>query len=742
MPDLIGIHHFPRFSPLAGGVSLFYNGLLVIFEDEACAHRQEAMRQESEGSTPAQVEVGKGEVFPRAVDVRAQPPQHAPHTTVGMSEHIYQQLIGELPAAIYLCDASGFIRHFNEAAEKLWGRTPVPGVDRWCGSFRMFAADGAQILPSESPMAIVLQGGRPVRDEEIIMERPDGSCRTVLHYPSPIRDESGQITGGINMLVDITHRREELASRQAAEIAHARLGAIVESSDDAIISKTLDGIITSWNRSAERLFGYTADEAIGRSILLIIPPERYSEETHILSRLCKGERIDHFETQRLTKDGRLLDISVTVSPVLDSTGKIIGASKIAREISEQKRLEYDRDRLLEAERHAREEAQRVNRVKDEFLATLSHELRTPLNAIMGWSQLMAGGKLASSEMREAGEIIERNARTQKQLIEDLLDMSRIISGKLRLEVQRIEPLGIIEAAIETVRPSADAKGIEISETLDPAAGPISGDPARLQQIIWNLLSNAVKFTPSGGHISIELERSNSSMQLKVSDTGQGIKPEFLPHLFARFSQADSSTNRKHGGLGLGLAIVKQLVELHGGTIQAESAGEGKGATFTTRLPLRSLKYETRRQCSGQAAGDSPEAAGGDLSSLNVMVVDDEPDARDLMKRLLCEWGAQVVTAESADQALSLIEAQPPDVLVSDIGMPLVDGYEFLRKVRKIDAAAVAKIPAIALTAFARSEDRTRALRAGYIAHVAKPIDPSELLATIAVVAGRVTEHSE
>jgi CheY-like chemotaxis protein len=355
---------------------------------------------------------------------------------------------------------------------------------------------------------------------------------------------------------------------------------------------------------------------------------------------------------------------------------------------------------------------------------------------------MVSGKLGLSEMKEAGEIIERNARTQKQLIEDLLDMSRIISGKIRLDVQRVEPIAIIEAAIETVRPSADAKEIEISTTLDPAASPISGDPARLQQIVWNLLSNAVKFSSGGGRISIVLERANSSMQLKVSDTGQGIKPEFLPNLFARFSQADSSTNRKHGGLGLGLAIVKQLVELHGGNIQAESAGEGKGAAFTIRMPLRTAKFEGRQRNASHAANESPDAVGSDLSSLNVMVVDDEPDARDLMKRLLCEWGAQVVTAESADQALSLIEAQPPDVLVSDIGMPSVDGYEFLRKVRKMDAAAAAKIPAIALTAFARSEDRTRALRAGYIAHVAKPIDPSELLATIAVVAGRLTEQSE
>ena len=417
---------------------------------------------------------------------------------------------------------------------------------------------------------------------------------------------------------------------------------------------------------------------------------------------------------------------------------MVSASKIARDITDKKRIERELEHLLDAERNARAEAQRVNQLKDEFLATLSHELRTPLNAIMGWAQLMGLGSMNEDEMKEAGRAIERNAQTQKQLIEDLLDMSRIISGKLLLDVQQLEPVSVVETAIETIRPSAAVKEIRIEKILDPLAGPISGDPARLQQVVWNLLSNAVKFTPKGGKIQVRLEQVNSHIEVSVSDTGQGIDPEFLPHLFERFRQADASTTRKHGGLGIGLAIVKEIVELHGGTVRAKSAGEGKGAAFVVILPILALKNGPKRY-HPTAANDAPVDIGLiDLSGLKILFVDDEADARGLVKRLLEECGAQVTLAENAAQALDAASECEPDVIISDIGMPEVDGYEFLRKLRmKNDPAA--KAPAIALTAFARSEDRTRALQAGYINHVSKPIEPSELLATIAVVAGRVGE---
>jgi PAS domain S-box-containing protein len=533
------------------------------------------------------------------------------------------------------------------------------------------------------------------------------------------------------------HLQSESAAREASAILEGRLSAIIESSDDAIVSKTLDGIITSWNAAAQTLFGYTAEEAIGKSILLIVPPERHHEEATILSRLRNGQKINHFETERLTKDGRLVEISLSVSPVRDSTGRIVGASKIARDITDKKRFEREREHLLEAERVAREDAQRINRLKDDFLATLSHELRTPLNAILGWAQMMGLGTLTAEEMKDAGRVIERNARTQKQLIEDLLDMSRIISGKLRLELQQLEPASFIDAAVETTRPAAAVKDIRIEKLIDPLAGPISGDPARLQQVVWNLLSNAVKFTPKQGRIQVRLERVDSHIEISVSDTGQGIDPAFLPHLFERFRQADASASRKHGGLGIGLAIAKEIVELHGGTIHAMSAGEGKGAEFVVELPLLVFRRRLEARVHPTAPSAIPIDAGStELSGLKILFVDDEPDARGLVKRLLEECGAEVVTAESASQALELVTRYSPNLVISDVGMPEVDGYEFLRKLRKSDHVS-ATVPAIALTAFARSEDRTRALRAGYIHHVAKPIEPSELLATIAAVSGRV-----
>ena len=533
-----------------------------------------------------------------------------------------------------------------------------------------------------------------------------------------------------------------IAIKSTAELALAQLGAIVESSDDAIIGKKLDGTITSWNRTAERLFGYTAAEAIGKSIMLIVPPERHDEETSILKRLSQGERIDHFETERVTRDGRRVPLSLTVSPIKDSKGRIIGASKSARDISERKRAEKDREQLLEAERCAREEAQRVNQMKDEFLATLSHELRTPLNAILGWAQLLCHGGMSATDVKQGVEVIERNARMQNQLIEDLLDMSRIISGKLRLDIQRVSPASFIEAAIETVSPAAQAKGIRIEKLLDLSSGPVSGDPGRLQQVLWNLLSNAVKFTPKGGKIQVLLERVNSHLEISVADTGEGIEPEFLPHMFERFRQADASTTRKFGGLGLGLAIVKQLVELHGGQVRVKSPGRGKGATFVVHLPLVVVHPDANpddRVHPRAPSGFRVEMDWPDLSGLKVLVVDDESDAQVLICRLLKDCGAEVRTAGSADDAMPLLSDQSPDVLISDIGMPGIDGYEFLRRVRLHDDEQLSRVPAVALTAFARSEDRTRALRAGFLAHVAKPVEPAELIATIAAVTGRVRQ---
>jgi PAS domain S-box-containing protein len=836
---------------------------------------------------------------------------------------------------------------------------------------------------------------------------------------------------------------------QSPELAPYWLAAIIESADDAIISKTLEGRITSWNKGAERLFGYTADEVIGKPVTILFPPEHENEEPTILARLKAGERVEHYETVRMRKDGTLLDISLTVSPIRDADGRIIGASKVARDITEQKRVrreldesatrlnlamaaahlgdwswdpksdvvtlsetaarifgvepgvhmtwtqvrellheddreharvaveqslashsDYDieyrviqaagserwvlargrglyaddgqvtgmlgfvqditeRKTTLEAlreqtealatinelgqlisaeldlhktvqtvtdaateltgarfgsffynildeagasymlytlsgvpreafahfpmpratdlfgptfrgegviriadvkqdprygknspyygmpeghlpvvsylavpvvsrsgevigglffghpepgvftERHERlvsglaaqaaiamdnarlfeavalaradaeqaatenerlyREAQESSRLKDEFLATVSHELRTPLTAVLGWTHMLRTGQFNGDSTVKALETIERNARAQAQLIDDLLDISRIITGKLRIDVRPVNPNAFIEAAIEAVRPAAEAKGVRLQKIMDTSVVAVAGDPVRLQQVIWNLLANAIKFTPRGGRVQITLERVNSHLEIAVSDTGQGIAPEFLPHVFDRFRQADQRTTRQHGGMGLGLAIVRHLVELHGGTVEAASAGEGQGATFTVYLPVAPIY-----QMDTEGARVHPAARSSlprydcveRLDGMKILVVDDEPDTRELLRRGLGQCGAEVTVVGSATEALEALRASPPDLLISDIGMPNVDGYDLIRQVRALPAEAGGASPAIALTAYARVEDRMQALRAGYQMHVPKPVELAELVTVAASLARR------
>lgn len=587
---------------------------------------------------------------------------------------------------------------------------------------------------------------------------PKGHLPVSSYLAAPVKNRKGVVLGGLffghsepgkfteaheRLLVGVAQQAaiamanaEFYEQAKNAELVNARMAAIVQSSDDAIISKDLTGIIQTWNEAAERVFGYTMAEAIGRSITMLVPPDRAGEEMEILAKLGRGQRVDGFETVRLRKDGTPIDVWVTVSPLMNSDGKVIGAANVSRDITERKRAEREREHLLSSERFARREAERTNRMKDEFLATLSHELRTPLNAILGWSHLLGSGKLDPGEFTEAVSTIERNARVQMQLIEDLLDMSRIISGKLRLEVRRVDLVKVIAAATESIRPAAAAKNIALTQNITTQGATINGDPSRLQQIVWNLLSNAVKFTPAGGKIEIQLRRADQYVELIISDTGQGISPEFLPNLFGRFQQADSSTTRHHGGLGLGLAIVKNLVELHGGTVRALSNGLNQGTTFTISIPISSPGAEPDDLSTGPAETDSHTELMSRLKTMHVMVVDDEPDARELVKRILNGFDAQVTTAGSGAEALDTLEKIRPDVLVSDIGMPDMDGYEFLRRLRKRPSDQGGSIPAVALTAFARSEDRMRALMSGYQMHVSKPVEPSELLAVVASLATR------
>ncbi|MDQ1592638.1 MAG: hypothetical protein QOG71_3265 [Pyrinomonadaceae bacterium] len=411
-------------------------------------------------------------------------------------------------------------------------------------------------------------------------------------------------------------------------------------------------------------------------------------------------------------------------------------------IDERKRAEAERDRLEEQLHRRAEQLTEANRVKDEFLATLSHELRTPLTSILGWSRLLQTGNFDEAGTKRALHTIERNARAQAQLIDDLLDTSRIITGKLRLEVRPVDLASVVSAAAETARPAADAKDIRLQTLLDTQAAPISGDPDRLEQVVWNLLSNAIKFTPKGGRVQVRLERVNSHVEITVADTGRGIAPEFLPHVFDRFRQADQTTTRTHGGLGLGLAIVRQLVELHGGTVAVESEGEGRGTSFTVSLPLLPLRQETAEE---DATGAHPAAnrigveadCPHSLEGLRVLVVDDETDTRELLAAVLVSCGAEVIQAASAAEAFEQVGQARPNVLVTDIGMPEEDGYSLLARIRQLPLERGGKIPAVALTAYARAEDRVRALRSGFQMHVTKPITPAELITVVANLAGRI-----
>jgi PAS domain S-box-containing protein len=516
------------------------------------------------------------------------------------------------------------------------------------------------------------------------------------------------------------------------DITARHLAKVVESSDDAIISKDLNSIITSWNPAAERIFGYTAAEAIGKSIRMIIPAELQSEEDIVLAKIRAGERVDHYETIRQRKDGDKLAISLTVSPILDDTGRVVGASKIARDVTERQRLERENARLYV-------EARDANRMKDDFLAVLSHELRTPLNAIVGYSRLLRGGMLEGDQVERALETVERNSRWLTQIVEDVLDVSRIISGKIRFDVRPVELPPVIDNAIATVLPAAEAKGVKLQMLIDPRAPVVSGDADRLQQVVWNLLSNAVKFTPRHGRIQVRLERVNSHVEIVVSDTGAGIREDFLPHVFERFRQGDTGPTRKTGGLGLGLAIVRHIVEMHGGTVQALSEGEGKGSTFVVRLPLQIVQTAatpTEKREHPLTASGAPLPALQDLSGVRVLAVDDEADSRGLLRVVLESAGATVTTAASAAEALGLLASSPPDVMVADIGMPEMDGFDLIKHVRMLPNPAAAQVPAAALTAFARSEDRTKALQSGFEMHLAKPVDPGELVASVATLVRR------
>ncbi len=605
-------------------------------------------------------------------------------------------------------------------------------------------------------------------------------------YYSALRNSEENIVGGIAVVYDITERKRVA---EAAQEAHQRLSFHVENSPLAVIEWDSDFRVSRWSASAERLFGWRADEVIGKHVgeWHFVFDEDVDAVEQVTQRQRVGAELLGVQHNRnYTRDGSILYCEWYNSVLLDESGELVSVLSLVLDVTARKLAEEERANLLARERDLRQQAEQADRLKDEFLATLSHELRTPLTSILGWATLIRNGEVDRAEnLDRALEIIERNARSQARLIDDLLDVSRIITGNLQLEVHPLNLAPIVAAAIDALRPAADAKGIQIVTKLDPQSCLVSGDANRLRQVIWNLLMNAIKFTPCGGRVSLQLDcivSASSSItpqpasftRLTVSDTGDGITSEFLPYVFHRFRQEEGSISRKAGGLGLGLAVVRHLVELHGGSVKAESSGPGSGSTFIVALPLAAERRDgqvaegnnqsptfNRRSDDSNRAHEELPAGGGDtdspisnvagnqetaiksppLAGVRVLLVEDDDDSRSLLSLILQRHGAEVVATSSSDAAIDSFMHRTPDVIVSDIGMAEQDGYQLIRKLRSLPlqgsflpqsskAPLPALVPAIALTGYATSKDRDRALSAGYQLHLAKPIEPEDLITAI------------
>ncbi|WP_437649768.1 hybrid sensor histidine kinase/response regulator [Sorangium sp. So ce362] len=512
----------------------------------------------------------------------------------------------------------------------------------------------------------------------------------------------------------------EPGMKEALRQSEERFRLLVESVKDyAIFMLDPQGVVTSWNLGAEELKGYKADEILGQHF------SRFYQEADVRAGKCAwelatAERDGRVEDEgwRIRKDGTRFWASVVITALRGPGGELVGFAKVTRDLTERRRAEEERLRLAQE--------QEANRMKDEFLATVSHELRTPLNAILGWSSLLCDS-VTDPATAKALETIRRNAQAQARIVEDVLDVSRIITGKMRIETRPMSLAAVVTEALEVVRPAAQAKSIELS--VQGAERPLLllGDPTRLQQVMWNLLSNAVKFAETGGHVRVRLEQVGSSIDLAVHDDGRGIEPAMIPHVFERFWQADSSITRRLGGLGLGLSIVRHIVELHGGTVSAQSAGLGQGASFFVTLPVRETAPVAEQGPNTVAGAAARQAAREQLDGLRVLVVDDEPDARELVNAVLCQSGAEVHVAGSASEALGALAAARPHVIVSDIGMAEQDGYAFLRSVRAMSRDAGGETPAIALTAYTGGTSQRLAFEAGYDEHLGKPVNPEDLV---------------
>lgn len=668
---------------------------------------------------------------------------------------------------IVACDADGILRLFNRASREFHGlpeqRLPP---EEWAQHYDLYQSDGTTRMRKEQvPLFRALTEG-VVRDVEMVIAPKHKPSRLLVANGRAIVDGDGRKLGAVVVMHDLTAAklaevereravREEAARLEAEASAlrlrtseeRLRLALLIAQMGTFEIDLSTDGVTV--NDAGRAIYGWPADEPITFTKVQshFHPDDREAVMRHVGDAL-RPDGPGEFEIeQRIVRaDGMTRWIRVRGRAMFETNdGERHAVLCIGTylDISDQKDTDRRHEEMLASERSARAEAERAGRIKDEFLATLSHELRTPLNAILGWSQiLMRSTKNLPEKVTDGLRTIERNARAQAQIIEDLLDMSAIISGKVRLDLQHVDLATLIREAIDTCRPAADAKGVRLTAALEECTATVIGDPARLHQVMWNLLNNAVKFTPERGGVHVRLKCVDSRVEASVSDTGEGIRPEFLPYVFDRFRQADGSTTRRHGGLGLGLSIVKHLVELHAGSVEVTSMGEGHGSTFIVSLPLTTMHPERL-----PAPPASPSEGGVDapvphpdhraaIAGVKVLVVDDEPDARALVRRLLEDCDAIVSTAASAAEGLAKLQAERPDVLVSDVGMPGSDGYHLLRQVRALTEELGGKTPALALTAYARAEDRMHAMHAGFQVHVSKPVQPAELITMVARLAWR------
>jgi len=588
-------------------------------------------------------------------------------------------------------------------------------------------------------------------EHEYRIVRPTGEARWVFAHIRPIFDTDGVLISMQGACQDITDRK--LAEETLRESEERARRTLVEQMLAGVVECDATGMFKMVNRRFCDITGYTEAELLEMGPRDILHPDDMQRILGLKCRLIETGESFGAEQRFVRKDGSEVWVNCHAAPVRDAQGAVERAVAVLIDITDRKRAESEREQLLRQEKAARAEAQAANQSKDEFLTVVSHELRSPLNSILGYARLLRTRPADPSQVKQTVEIIERNGRMQLQLIEDLLDTARIISGKLKLEVQPVGLVGVVTAALEAVRPAAQAKSIDIVSDIDPLAGRITGDAGRLQQVVWNLLSNAIKFTPRSGRVELRMESVDHQIRITVNDTGKGIEPEFLPFVFDRFRQSDSSSARRFGGLGLGLSLVKQLVELHGGTVEAASDGPGCGATFTVTLPQSSAltgavapqqpRAVAQREVKMEGAIPLDEVPS--LAGVSVLVVDDQEEARQLLTETLSECGAQVTAVSSGVEALAIIsdppEGERPSVLILDINMPGEDGYKALERVRALEAERGVllsdQIPAIALTALGRSEDRLKALAAGFRMHVAKPVEPAELAMVIASLADRL-----